>query len=198
MTGREFERFLRRVFTFAGASVQSNIRLLGAEIDLMLLEVDDENTPKFTIIEIKNNAASGRHINVSVVLRLFGLESALKKMLPIKNSFIVSTTDFTHPAVHFANIYQVRLRELDQLKEWLSAHSLEWHTRKAPCYDFSRQTKHGDIRIPNAFRKYVEVSREAVWVGGRGSFELWGREAWDRAHDELVAPYGRIAAVIGL
>jgi Restriction endonuclease len=179
MSGREFERFLRRTLEAVGATVQSNIRIMGAEIDLMLLEIDAKGSPQFTIIEAKNHSKSGRSIALSIVLRLFGLSSAVKGVMPIKDALIVGTTRFTDPATHFANIYNVGLYGLEQLGEWLSAHALEWQTQQAPCYNVTTLSKWGHIQITEPFGRYGKCGDE-VWMAGRlNSFNLWIPEAFE-------------------
>jgi MraZ protein len=45
--------------------------------------------------------------------------------------------------------------------------------------------KQGRILLPNNLRDHADLDGETVIVGGPGRLEIWSRERWDLANDEI-------------
>jgi|ERR1051326_3643762 len=58
--------------------------------------------------------------------------------------------------------------------------------------------KQGRLVLPEDLCKKVGLKGEVALVGGRGRFEIWNLQRWEKAHEEETATYQHVANVIGL
>ena len=79
LSGREFEQLVEEILLSEGVHVQSRVRLLCAEIDLLLATYNGQLGPEFVILECKHKTLSGNIVGISEVLRLHGLADAIAK-----------------------------------------------------------------------------------------------------------------------
>lgn len=89
LSGKNFEKLLYEILAFAGMNVQANVHILAAEIDLLLLELNEDGKVEFTIIECKHRGQSQKVVNINQVMRLYGLREALKKDFYIKTHLCI-------------------------------------------------------------------------------------------------------------
>ena len=116
--GKEFEKFLATIFSAHGFEVLENIRLLGAEIDLLLIQTSADG--RTILVEAKNYAAK-RKVTLAQVMRLYGLREALYDLLPVSDTFLVTTSTFPKPAQLFGEIFHIGLMDVNRLMKWLAA-----------------------------------------------------------------------------
>ena len=58
--------------------------------------------------------------------------------------------------------------------------------------------RQGRLVLPDHLCKKIGLKGEVALVGGRGRFEIWNLQRWNRAHEEETATYQHVANVIGL
>jgi hypothetical protein len=187
LSGHDFEKLIAEVFRTYGITVQMNIRLLGAEVDLLLIEFDDKFNKKFSIIECKHRSISKKSVGISEVLRIYGLSEALRrKDIPIERSIIVTTNEFSMPAKSFSKIYNLELVEFEALVDWIKQNKIEYNNTNYPVFQNLNFDNRARIYIPKLLRQYLKLSKgsEIAWVGTANSFELMKKEFWEHAQSE--------------
>lgn len=178
MTGGEFERFVRHIFESCGIAVQANVRVLGAEIDLLLLHCDGEQGVEFSIVECKHRDRSGKKVEVSEVVRLFGLSEALESVVPLRNRILVSTAGFTRSALDFASVYELRLADYQQVMVWAEQNRHE-AVDELPIFRFVTVARDGRLRLDETLRAYVQSPDSIMVIGAIDRMELWNREKFE-------------------
>ncbi len=58
--------------------------------------------------------------------------------------------------------------------------------------------KQGRLLLPDHLCQQLDLKGEVSFVGGRGLFEIWNLERWERAHQEQTVTYQHVATMIGL
>ena len=58
--------------------------------------------------------------------------------------------------------------------------------------------RQGRLVLPEDFCKELGLKGEVALVGGRGRFEIWNLQKWERAHEEETPTYQHVANVIGI
>ena len=58
--------------------------------------------------------------------------------------------------------------------------------------------KQGRLVLPEDLCKQLGLKGEVALVGGRGRFEIWNLQRWQKAHEEETATYQHVAKEIGL
>src|ERR1051326_4670890 len=58
--------------------------------------------------------------------------------------------------------------------------------------------RQGRLVLPDELCKKTALKGEVALVGGRGRFEIWNLQRWNKAHEEETATYQHVANVIGL
>ena len=58
--------------------------------------------------------------------------------------------------------------------------------------------RQGRLVLPEELCRKVGLKGEVGLVGGRGRFEIWNLQRWQKAHEEETATYQHVANVIGL
>ena len=58
--------------------------------------------------------------------------------------------------------------------------------------------KQGRLLLPDNFCKELDLKGEIALVGGRGRFEIWNLQRWQRAHSEEHPTYQHVANLVGL
>lgn len=172
MTGHEFERFLKEVFEAHGIAVQANVRVLGAEIDLLLLHSDTEHGVAFSIVECKHRSRSKSKIDISEVVRVFGLAEALNTLMPIRNRILVTTHGFTHAAVAFANTFGLRAADYEQVIDWAQQSSV-LKVEELPIFRMVTIGEDGRLHLDSTLRKYLGSPAQLLVVGTIDRIELW-------------------------
>lgn len=56
----------------------------------------------------------------------------------------------------------------------------------------------GRLVLPEDLCKAIGLKGEVALVGGRGRFEIWNLQRWNRASEEETATYKHVAEMIGL
>jgi DNA-binding transcriptional regulator/RsmH inhibitor MraZ len=182
ISGKEFERLLNDILLSLNVSVQLNVHILGAEIDLLLLSFNEKGKPEFTIVECKHKIQSHNPVEISQVMRLFGLTEALRRRsYPVKHSLMVSTTGFTRNAKQFAKIYKLDLISYQGLIEWINAHNLVSKPLHLPIFKLLNVHHDGGFTLPTPFVPYIKPKKEWIKIlGSHNSIELWNPFAWER------------------
>jgi hypothetical protein len=71
------------------------------------------------IFELKQLGRSGRRVELSEITRLYGLRDGLRQRLGISQGVFVTTTDFTAPAKQAGEIYDLNLKNYENLVQWV-------------------------------------------------------------------------------
>src|SRR3954471_18224359 len=58
--------------------------------------------------------------------------------------------------------------------------------------------RQGRLVLPEDLCKKIGLKGEVALVGGRGRFEIWNLQRWNKAHEDDTATYQHVANVIGL
>ena len=186
LSGKDFERLLCEILNSLGINVQLNVRLLGAEIDLLLLELNERGQIEFTIIECKHRVISGKAVGISQVMRLFGLREALKGDVNIKNAIIVTTTGFSPQARQFSQVYRLNLVDYEGFIEWATAHRLIAHSNYYPMLRSVNLDQRNRFYASTWLASYLKVFDGRFTVIGAGDhIELWNPEAWDEESNSV-------------
>jgi len=176
LSGREFERFAGEVFAAFGFDVVASVRLLGGEIDLLLVEFSKESPPRFTLVECKHLGKSGRPVNLAQVMRLYGFCHALDRLLRRPQALLLSSTSFTHPAKSFAHLQGIELLDFQKLVGWLRERRQKTPLEKhAPILGMAHPRTDGSIKLEKALLSYMfsGTGREATVVGNLAWLELY-------------------------
>lgn len=181
LSGKDFERLLYEVLKSLGINVQLNVRLLGAEIDLLLLELTDQGQIEFTIVECKHRAVSGRAVGISQVMRVFGLREALYRDVSIKNAIIVTTTGLSPAARQFCQVYKMTSVDYDGFIDWATAHKLIADSHHYPVLRSVNLDKRNRFYAPTWLTSYLQVFDGKFVVLGLGDcMELWNPDVWGK------------------
>jgi MraZ protein len=58
--------------------------------------------------------------------------------------------------------------------------------------------RQGRLVLPDELCRKIGLQGDVALVGGRGRFEIWNMQRWERAHEEEKATYQHVANMIGL
>ncbi len=181
--GREVEKILKKILSDMGVVVESNIRVLGSEIDLLLARFDEKGKVSFVVIELKYRESKA---TVSQVMRLFGLQEVLKKYVNIEYSVIATSAGLTEPAKQITQRIDMKGMEMQQLFEWVDQNNLN---QGRSCLPFMRSMNIGDdgrIIIPK-IHQYLLEERKIEIVGMGDYLELWSNQKWCHEMDKFTS-----------
>lgn len=180
LSGRDFEKLLYEILASLGINVQLNVRIQGAEVDLLLLELSEHGQVEFTIIECKHRQRSQTPVGINQVVRLYGLREALRKHYCAKNALIVSTTGFSPGARQFARLYKLDLLNFEGFLDWILAHNLVSDSRHFPLFRITNLDRRGRFYLPESLISYLRLASPRVEVIGLYSrIELWNPPVWE-------------------
>jgi len=168
LDGHAFEKLVSEIFSSVGINVQQNIRMLDAEIDLLLIEFQRGNDKIYSILECKNWKVSNKKVGISEVLRLYGLSQALQNDgKRIRNSIIVSSTPFSKPSTHFSRIHNIDLLGIEELKDWIIQNRIIPDRLDLPLY----KTR----ILPDYLSNYASIKgqSEVTIIGVGEHFEIY-------------------------
>jgi hypothetical protein len=180
LTGKEFERWLGEVFEAHGLNVHQNVRLLGADIDLFLIESRLGAPPKYIIVECKHFVRSGRAVNLAQVMRLYGLREALTGAIEIKESLLVTSTRFTQPALQFAEAFKMTPLDLQGLEHWLGQFAPAPPGHRLPIVDVVQPDQDGYVRLRQSLLGYLQVGAgdDLELLGMMDHLDLWASKTF--------------------
>jgi len=58
--------------------------------------------------------------------------------------------------------------------------------------------KQGRILLPEDYCRKTHLSGEVNLIGGKSRFEIWSRDRWQKASEDMLPEYEKIADLIGL
>lgn len=184
ISGKDFEKLLYDILTCCGFNVQLNFRLFGGEIDLLLSEVNNNGKIEYTIIECKNREISNGKISINQIMRLYGLNEALKTNMCMKNSMIVSTTGFTRNAKQISKLYNFNALDFDGFMKWIDEHRPNDTQIAYPLFMTVNVDTRKRLRIPNILVQYVVSNNNDISiVGVSNSIEIWNKKTWNDYND---------------
>ena len=159
MSGKDFERFVAKTLSVFNVEVQGNVRIRGAEIDLLLCRRgEDSKNESFHILECKNWVRSNSPVRLREVLRAIGLRKLIRdKLVPVSNA-ILSTTSFTRPARAAAAARQVDLIQYDEFASWLAANDLLQRDWELPLA-VTRRVNDAMIQLPPFLMAFINAQR---------------------------------------
>jgi restriction system protein len=113
MTPLDFEALMAEVFAGLGYAVEQTKRTRDGGIDILAVKNVDDVSLRF-LIECK------RQVGVSLVRELFGI----KHHLGASKAIIATTSDFTKPAVEFAQAHrwELELKNRDGIVQWINSY----------------------------------------------------------------------------
>lgn len=149
LTGKQFESLVKEVLEAVGLTVQQNLRLEGADIDLLFC-LARSGKPEFVMVECKHQAKSGKPASISQVLRLYGLREAVRAPHGFDNAVIISSTGLSPSARAFCTTYNLGGYTLGGFLEW-AAQSVETADERLPVFRVVTHDSRGRLRIPSAF-----------------------------------------------
>lgn len=196
LSGRDFEKLVAEVFGSLGATVQANIHVLGAEIDLLLVEVGQEGAIQFSVVECKHRVGSRRVVTLSEVMRLYGLGEALGKQdLSIKRKLIVTTTGFSPRAKQFARVYNMDLLNYEALTDWIRQNGISGQGKRCPVFRIVRVDGAGRLYLPGSLIRHLRVALPGgvAMVGIGDGVELWNPRLWDQVLQEGLTTFQETA-----
>lgn len=197
LSGKDFEKLLYEILASVGINVQVNVHILGAEIDLLLLELNEDGKVEFTIIECKHRWQSQKVVSINQVMRLYGLREALKKDFYIKNALIVSTTDFSPNAKQFAKLYQLDLVSYEGFLDWIIEHGLMSNSLHYPVFRMINLDRRGRFHLPKSLISYLEnPDRSVTIIGALGYIELWNSSTWGIYYKHMKSVFVELAKKI--
>lgn len=189
LSGKDVEKLLYEILTSLGINVQLNVHILGAEIDLLLLELNEHGRVEFTIIECKHRERSQKVIGISQIMRLYGLKEALKKDFSIKNALIVSTTGFSSNAKQFAKLYKLDLVNYQGFLDWVTTHDLFSKSLHYPVFKIANLDQRGRFYIPECLTSYLKIYHQRVLIlGVLDRIEIWNPLTF---RETIKVPYDR-------
>lgn len=181
LSGKDAERLLYEILTSLGINVQLNVHILGAEIDLLLLELNEHGRVEFTIIECKHRERSQKVIGINQIMRLYGLKEALKKDLSIKNALIVSTTGFSSNAKQFAKLYKLDLVNYQGFLDWVATHDLVSKSPHYPVFRMVNLDQRGRFYLPECLTSYLKVYDQRITILGlMDRIEIWNTFTFEK------------------
>jgi len=169
--GRDAEQILVRALEHLGISVQSNVRVMGAEIDLLLLTADKTGCPSFCILEVKYGR---RHVEISQVMRLFGLQEALRQYIDVGHAVLVTSAGLTRPAMQFTKTFSLSSVDFEGLLDWVVSQGLMGDRYLSPMFRMCHIDGRGRITVPRSLTSYFADERDLTVIGMLESFEIWG------------------------
>jgi hypothetical protein len=118
ITPADFEDLMAKVFAGLGYAVEQTKRTRDGGIDILAVKNIDDVSLRF-LIECKRYA-QGRQVGVSLVRELFGI----KHHLGASKAIIATTSDFTKPAVNFAEAHrwELELKNRDGIVQWINSY----------------------------------------------------------------------------
>ena len=182
LSGREFEKFVAEVFSASGFAVQQNLHLLGAEVDLLLLEFSHEGDVRYSVVECKHRARSRELVGIGDVIRLFGLSEALRaKGAAIAHSILVTTNGFSAAAKNFAHIYDLGLLNFEALLDWVTNLPQREEDPIAPLFKIQSLDATGRFYLDQtlALLAGIDNSTRVYFIGAGEYFELWSHDRWE-------------------
>ncbi|GAI24269.1 unnamed protein product, partial [marine sediment metagenome] len=187
ISGKDFEKILCSILKSLGVNIQSNVHVLGAEIDLLLLEFDEHGKTEFTIIECKHRMRSQKVVGINQVMRLYGLKEALKKDINIKNAFIVSTTGFSSNAQQFSKLYKMDLFNYQSFLEWVTEHNLFSEPLHFPLFKLIIVDRYGRFCLSKHLNSYLKVHNPSTFIiiGVMDRIEIWNSFIWEKEREKL-------------
>lgn len=173
--GRQIELILKDILLGMGVIVESNVHILGNEIDLLLCKIDTKGSIHYTIIEIKYRE---KKVTISQVMRLFGLQEVLKKNVNISNAMIANVSGFTQPAEAMIQRLDLTGMGISELFEWVDYNNLNQGKDALAFIKTKRLSKDHRLTIPQELK--VHFSNEVILVGQINKFELWDQSEWQK------------------
>lgn len=201
LSGTDFEKFIAEVFSSVGIEVQMNVRLVGAEIDMMLLQVAHEGCMHYSIVECKHRSTGKHLVGIGEVMRLYGLSEALRRQdMSIKHKIIVASTGYTSPARLFSRISDVDLLVYDSLLDWIKQNNLRPNSEHAPFFRFGTMDQRGRLRLPKPLASYLrlDTGSPAIMLGVMDIIEIWNSKDWERKIAMAPSPEELSAKLRGL
>jgi len=188
LSGKDVEKLLYEILTSLGINVQLNVHILGAEIDLLLLELNEHGRVEFTIIECKHRERSQKVIGINQIMRLYGLKEALKKDFSIKNALIVSTTGFSSNAKQFAKLYKLDLVNYQGFLDWVTTHDLFSKSLHHPIFKIVNLDQRGRFYLPECLTSYLKVYHQRIAIlGVIDRIEIWNPFTFRSYGDSIVS-----------
>jgi Tfp pilus assembly protein PilF/DNA-binding transcriptional regulator/RsmH inhibitor MraZ len=187
LSGNDFEKLLFEILTSYSINVQLNVHVLGAEIDLLLLEFSEQGKVEFKVIECKHQMKSQKSVGISQIMRLYGLKEAIRNtnVFPLGEPLIVSTTGFSHNAKQFARVYGVDLMNYRDFLEWVTTHNLISQSPGYPLFMLINMDKYGRLWLPRQLASYIQAGTEPITIiGGLDYIELWKKTSWEKEWDD--------------
>jgi DNA-binding transcriptional regulator/RsmH inhibitor MraZ len=191
LQGHDLEKLTAEVFKSHGCTVQMNVRVGGGEVDLLGLYIDNAGSPRTVLIECKQQRLSGKPVAVNQVMRLFSLWQATNKQIRVDEALLLSTSGFTRDAKVWAKLYNLKLMDIEKLREWtkqqVSVEQLQY-----PLFHLAKLSQ-GCLSLPSDMVSYLGgTGHEMTLVGAGHHFELWDRGEWEAMVDQMQQ-YSKVA-----
>ncbi|MEE2732129.1 MAG: restriction endonuclease [Pseudomonadota bacterium] len=180
--GRDVEKIVKEILLEMGVVVEANVSILGSEIDLLLCKYDKYGRVHYYIIELKYRQSKA---TVSQVMRLFGLQEALRRHVEIENSVIANVAGFTKPASSMIKHLRLSGLALGELFEWVDFHGLNQGKDALPFVKteyYDENSRH--CMIPEEIMR--KLGYKAMLIGAGSYLELWCEKKWFQYMDDLV------------
>jgi DNA-binding transcriptional regulator/RsmH inhibitor MraZ len=188
ITGKDFEKLVRDILALYGFSVQLNVHILGAEVDLLMTASTSDGTIQYTIIECKNYEISNNKVEIRQVMSVFGLNEALKQTdSRFSQTMIINTTGFTKNSVGFAKLCGMSLYDFQGFLTWIKGHKIDMQRILPPIFKPIILNSRHEIKIPNELRHFLP-SQNVTLVGTGSSFEIWDKEKWTAEESKAITP----------
>ena len=173
--GRQVEKILKEILLAMGVFVEANVRVMGSEIDLMLCRYNKLGKVQYTIIELKFRESKA---TISQVLRLFGLQEALRTKVDIPNSLIANISGYTSNSE--AMIKQVGISGIgiDELFDWVDSYGLNNNKETLPFVKSTSLSAKGEFALPAELKGHF--SKKLLISGIVNLLELWNAEDWEK------------------
>lgn len=155
LSGKEFEVLVRDILASAGLTVQQNLRIEGADVDLFFC-VTTERRSEFVLVECKHQARSGKPASISQVLRLYGLREVVRSTHDFNYAVLVSSTGVSSPGMVFSSVHHMDAYTLGWFLEWLAQLSRPDVVRH-PVFKVQNIDSRRRISLPQPFLRSVGV-----------------------------------------
>jgi hypothetical protein len=176
--GKAFEALIAAAFAEKGYAVQGNVRLLGADADLVALSSDRDGRVEMTIVECKDYRSSSRSVGVSEVMRLFGFGQALGLSGVSARTLLVTSTQMSAAGSRMATLTRVETTDLQSILDWTEANRPAAASGFSPVVKIATVRADGRLRLPVEFRRYLDLRENVVVMGRLDRMELYARHNW--------------------
>lgn len=176
--GKKLEDDLIDALTRAGFDVQQRIRLMGAEVDIVVCEWDTSTGPRTILIECKEQSESRQPVRLAPVMRLFGLRTASASFASNSLAVMVSTTGYTTNARRFGRAHGIAMTDHRSLLDHLD----RMPVRTQPMLRSAYLDSNDCVRLPGDHARWLGETKLAV-MGSVDWVELWGARALQQYQD---------------